>query len=176
MKNSIRLIEKILNNYRNELGKDFEKYSNHVHRVFALCLELDTLENNIEKYAIAAVFHDLGIWTNNSFDYLEPSILLVNRYLNISGKSDLINEIEIMIDMHHKRTSYKGDYETTVEVFRRADWIDVTKGRILFGLPKTTYIKILNLYPTLGFHKFLIIEAIKYFLKSPLNPLPMFKK
>lgn len=77
--------------------------------MFAPCLELDGTEKNIEKYALASEFHDLGIWTDKTFDYLEPFISLANNYLNISGKSDLSNEIKAMINMHHKRSRYSGE-------------------------------------------------------------------
>ena len=176
MKNSIQLIENILDQHRNSLGNDFEKYKNHVHRIFALCLELEGSEKNSEKYAIAAVFHDLGIWTDKTFDYLKPSISLATIYLKNSGKADWTNEIKVIIDMHHKRSKYKGEYENTVEIFRKADWIDVTMGRKKFGLERSVYNNIKDQYPTLGFHKFLVTQTIKNFLKSPLNPLPMFKK
>lgn len=176
MSNSIQLIDDILEGYRNNLGSDLQKYRNHCHRVFALCLKIDESIENEEKYALAAAFHDLGIWTNKTFNYLEPSIVLVSNYLESSAKLDLIHEIGLMIDMHHKRSKYTGDFRTTVETFRRADWIDVTKGRKLFGLSRLEYDRIKDEYPTLGFHKFLLIQGIKNFFKSPFNPLPMFKK
>jgi hypothetical protein len=31
---------------------------------------------DLEKIAVAAVFHDLGIWTNKTFDYIAPSVAL----------------------------------------------------------------------------------------------------
>jgi len=176
MTNSKQLIEDILDKNRSHLGKDYEKYRNHVHRVFALCMLIDETKENEEKYAIASAFHDLGIWTNKTFDYLDPSMTLVSEYLWLSGNSDLIPEIKSMIAMHHKRSSYKGDFKKTVETFRRADWIDVTKGKKLFGLPRSEYVQLKNRYPLAGFHKFLLIQTLKNFLKSPLNPLPMFKK
>ena len=33
-----------------------------------------------------------------------------------------------------------------------------------------------NDFPFLGFHKFLVVQTIKNLFRSPLNPLPMFKK
>jgi len=81
-----------------------------------------------------------------------------------------------MIEMHHKSSKYEGDFTDTVETFRRADWIDVTMGSKLFGLSRKEYNGIKVQHPTLGFHQFLVIQTIKNFFKSPLNPLPMFKK
>lgn len=176
MKNTNEVIEKLLTQHEKEIGKDFEKYKNHVYRVFSICTRMDNVKHDEEKYAIAAVFHDIGIWTANTFDYLEPSIARANNYLETEGKSDWKDEIKFMIDMHHKKSRYLGKYEKTVEIFRRADWIDVTKGKKLFGFSKLEYNRIIKQYPILGFHKFLIMQTIKNLFKSPLNPLPMFKK
>lgn len=170
------LIEDILNKHRASLGKHFDKYKNHVYRVFNLCQKLDGNQENFEKYAIASVFHDIGIWTDNTFDYLEPSIARAKRYLIYNSKEVWIEEISLMIDMHHKKSKYKGSFEKTVETFRRADWIDVTKGRMNFKVNEYDIKIIIEKYPLLGFHKFLLLQTLKQFFKSPLNPLPMFKK
>lgn len=176
MKNNYKLIDSILLGYKPELGSDYQRYYNHVMRIFELSKMMDGREDNEEKYAIAAGFHDLGIWTNGTFDYLEPSIDLCLNYLKANGREEWGEEISLMIDMHHKRSKYRGDFQLTVENFRRADWIDVTLGRKLFGTSKANYDQIKNKYPTIGFHKFLVVQTIKNLFKSPLNPLPMFKK
>ncbi len=93
-----------------------------------------------------------------------------------NNKEQWVMEISLMIDMHHKRSKYRGDFEKSVETFRRADWIDVTKGRMNFNVSKEEIKIITKEYPHLGFHKFLLVQTIKQFFKSPLNPLPMFKK
>lgn len=174
IKNNI--IDDVLDRNKSVLGKQFEKYRNHVYRVFILCQELDTSQENIEKYAIAAVFHDLGIWTDGTFDYLEPSINQAKKYLIDNKKVEWVEEISLMIDMHHKRSKYRGPFEQTVEVFRRADWVDVTKGRMTFNINKEVIKKTIEAYPLLGFHRFLLLLTLKNFFKSPLNPLPMLKK
>jgi hypothetical protein len=53
------------------------------------------------EIAVAAVFHDLGIWTNKTFDYLAPSIALAREYVAAKGRADWIVEIEAMIEEHH---------------------------------------------------------------------------
>jgi len=169
------VITEVLSTFESHLGKNFEKYSNHVNRVFLLCKALDGTDEHLVKYAIAAVFHDLGIWTENTFDYLKPSIELAEKYLLKIDKEEWIEEISLMINMHHKRSKYQGTHQKTVETFRRADWIDVTKGRKSFGISKAAYGEIVSDYPTSGFHGFLVVQTIKNFFKSPLNPLPMFK-
>lgn len=170
------IIERILFECKDDLEVHFDKYRNHVYRVFNLCIVLDGTPANVEKYAIAAAFHDLGIWTDQTFDYLEPSMTLAKDYLVHLERSDWSEEICLMIDMHHKRSKYLGLYEMTVETFRRADWIDVTMGIMLFGLDKSIYRLLCKKFPNLGFHWFLTVQTFENFLKSPFDPLPMFKK
>lgn len=170
------IIEAVLNKNSHHLGKEFNTCKNHVYRVYNLCLVLDNNPENMDKYAVSAVFHDLGIWTAGTFDYLQPSINQAKQHLIDSNKASWIEEISLMIDMHHKRSKYKGDFEKTVEVFRKADWIDVTQGVINFNVDKAKIKAIKRTYPLLGFHQFLLVQSLKHFLKSPLNPLPMFKK
>ena len=168
-------IEAILLENKDSLGKHFEMYKNHVYRVFHLCQKLDENPANIEKYAIAAAFHDIGIWTASTFDYLDPSIALASAYLAKNNNGESTEEISLMIDLHHKRSKYKGPY-SSVETFRRADWIDVTRGRMQFKLSKETITEVSKTFPNIGFHKFLVLQTLKQFFKSPLNPLPMFRK
>lgn len=56
------------------MGEDFDKYRNHVYRVFLNCRLIDSDTSNEEKDAITAVFHDIRIWTDYTIDYLEPSV------------------------------------------------------------------------------------------------------
>ena len=137
---------------------------------------MDDEKNNEEKYAIAAVFHDIGIWTDQTIDYLEPSIERAKEHLKEVSKEEWTEEIGLMIDEHHKMSEYKGEYEKTVEVFRRADWIDVSLGMKSFSADKGSIKKIRAEFPNLGFHAFLMKGTIKNFFQHPLNPLPMFKK
>ncbi|RFS17454.1 HD domain-containing protein [Emticicia sp. C21] len=170
------LIEELLQKFQSAIGSDYDKYRNHVYRVFLNCLLLDTIKDNEDKYAIAAVFHDIGIWTNHTFDYLAPSIEQVKIYLTETNRQDCIEEIKLMIDNHHKISSYKAQYSQTVETFRQADWIDVSFGILTFGADKQSTQLNKQQFPTLGFHRFLIKATAKNFFKHPLNPLPMFKK
>jgi hypothetical protein len=171
-----KIIDTILSEYKTDLGIHFNAYRNHVCRIYSFALLLDKDKTNHEKYAIAATFHDLGIWTANTFDYLEPSIELSKQYLIKNNKTDWIDEISLMIDMHHKRSFYKGNFQNTVEVFRKADWIDVTLSIKKYGLATSEIKVIQKAYPNKGFHWFLTKQTFFNLLKNPLNPLPMFKK
>ena len=170
------VIDEILENYQTDIGADINKYRNHVYRVYQLCLLLDNKIENQEKYAITAAFHDIGIWSDQTFDYLAPSIARMQEYLKMEGKSEWTDEISYMINMHHKISSYSGKYKNTVETFRKADWVDVSMGVLNFNIKKSQIRLLTKEFPTLGFHHFLVVQTTKNFFKHPFNPLPMFKK
>jgi hypothetical protein len=54
----------------------------------------------MSKVSIAAAFHDLGIWANNTYDYLDPSKHLAREYLTKTNQDAWSEEIETMIDQH----------------------------------------------------------------------------
>jgi hypothetical protein len=161
--------------YKDSIGIDFLKYKNHVFRVFYNSLLMDKNPLNEEKYAIAAVFHDIGIWTDHTIDYLDPSINRAKIFLTKTGKEEWIEEISLMINWHHKPRGYIGNHQETVENFRKADWIDVTLGLRKFGLGRKPLKSIRNKFPNLGFHAFLLRKLTRNFFMHPLRPLPMFK-
>lgn len=169
------IIEALFASYKDVIGNDFEKYRNHVYRIFNYSLFLSNSADE-EKYAIAAFFHDVGIWTNNTFDYLKPSIDLAKAYLLKNNKENWLEEISLMIDNHHKTTAYKGNFETTVNIFRKADWTDVSLGLIHFEIPSDYIKQVEKQFPYKGFHFFLTKLFAKNLFQHPLKPLPMFKK
>ena len=168
-------IEDLLNTFRPAIGVDYDKYKNHVYRVFFNCILIDPKQENREKYAIAAVFHDIGIWTDLTIDYLYPSIDQMENFLVQNGKKDWVNEITLMIYWHHKMGNYHGKYERTVESFRKSDWIDVSRGFLTFGVSRSSIRQSRRMLPNLGFHFFLLKKIVKNFFRHPLNPLPMFR-
>jgi len=54
---------------------------------------LDKDKRNEKKYANAAVYHDIGIWTDQTIDYLDPSVAQANKYLSEIGKAEWIEEM-----------------------------------------------------------------------------------
>lgn len=169
-------VEEVLDDHAPELGHDLTAYRNHVYRVVNLCLAI-TADNRVEleKITVAAVFHDLGIWTNHTFDYIAPSVALAREHLAARAMADWIPEIEAMIGDHHKVTPSHANPQSLVESFRRADWIDVTRGLRRFGLPRTFIAAVDAAWPNAGFHRRLVQLTIDRFLKHPLTPLPMVK-
>lgn len=159
------------------LGQDYTAYRHHVERLLVLCEVLAAREGvALDPVAlrVAAVYHDLGIWSDATFDYLEPSAARARDWLAASGHAGLAPQVTAMIEAHHKVRA-AGPATDAVEIFRRADWIDVTLGLRNAGLPRTRYRALLRQYPDAGFHRRLVELSAKQLLTHPLNPLPMFR-
>jgi hypothetical protein len=171
---SIPTIDDVLNDYATALRDDFLGYRNHAYRVVNLCVAMAG-RSELEKIAIAAVFHDLGIWANGTFDYIAPSIALAHEYLVAHGREDWTSEIERMIEDHHKITSSMAGRDSLSEAFRRADWIDVTRGLRGFGIPRPFVARLFATWPDAGFHWRLLTLTLDRFRRHPLTPLPMVK-
>jgi HD domain len=168
-------LDAILAAHATALGDDFEGYRNHAYRVANLCAaQLRATGEEVEKVAVAAAFHDVGIWTEETFDYLGPSVIRAQKYLTDSGHAEWIAEISEMILQHHKLFPYRGQRMTSlVEPFRRADWIDVSGGFLTFGLPRTLMRTVQSRWPSAGFHKRLVALEFKRLRTHPWSPLPM---
>ena len=173
---SLPTVEKVLDAHASELGHDLIGYRNHVYRVVNLCLAIvGDSRVELEKISVAAVFHDLGIWTNNTFDYIAPSVVIARKHLAARGMADWIPEIEAMILDHHEVTPSRANPRSLVESFRRADWIDVSRGLRRFGLPRRFIVAVATTWPSAGFHRRLVQLTLDRFWKHPLTPLPMVK-
>jgi hypothetical protein len=169
----IPIVDDVLNEHATALSDDFSGYRNHVYRIVNLCVAIAG-RNEVEKIAVAAVFHDLGIWTSGTFDYLAPSIALAHKYLVARAREDWIGEIEAMIADHHKITR-PTDPDPLIEAFRRADWIDVTHGLRRFGMSRQFLARLFATWPSDGFHWRLVQLTLERFRAHPLTPLPMVK-
>jgi hypothetical protein len=170
----IATIDDVLDDHATALGDDFFAYRNHVYRIVNLCVAI-TGRAELEKIAVAAVFHDLGIWTNGTFDYIAPSIVLAHDYLATRAREDWTAEIEGMIADHHKITPATAGPDSLIEAFRRADWIDVTRGLRVFGIPRPFVALLFATWPSAGFHWRLVTLTLDRFRSHPLTPLPMVK-
>ena len=170
---SLSTVDTVLGEHVSELGHDFVPYRNHVYRVLNLCVAIAGDGSELEKIAVAAVFHDLGIWTSKTWDYLEPSVALARRYLTGGEHATWIPEIERMIMDHHKITRAVATTDGLVESFRRADWVDVTLGMRRFGVPRPLIMSLYEIWPSAGFHRRLVQLTLERFRAHPLTPLPM---
>jgi len=170
----VPVLDEVLSSYTTELGRDFVGYRNHVYRQFNLCVAFVSRDDQpLEKIAIASVFHDIGIWTARTFDYLAPSVTLAREYLARSGRHSWNDEVTEMILQHHKLTAYRARPDWIVESFRRADWVDVSGGLITFGLRRSLVKTLQAQWPSAGFHRRLIALGLSRARSYPLSPLPM---
>jgi hypothetical protein len=173
---TVALLDELLQHHASALGDDFTAYRNHTYRLINFCSALAIPDPvALEKMAIAAAFHDLGIWTDRTFDYLPPSERLARAYLASKGKLEWAPEINAMIREHHKVTRYQANPSWLVEVFRRADLVDVSLGIITFGVPRKFVREVRGAFPNAGFHKRLVQLSFKRLLSNPLSPLPMYR-
>lgn len=170
-------IETILQEYQTIIDRDYQGYLNHCKRVAACCLILsqDSREDTIRKIAIAVAFHDIGIWTSKTIDYLEPSVKVMLSYLTLHRLLDWQIEITLMITEHHKLTRTKCSEYPLVEYFRQADYADFSLGLFRSNISRSEFKKLTSQYPNAGFHKTLVCLGLKRFLQKPWSPLPMFK-
>lgn len=170
---TIRRVEDILGRFERELGGDALAYRNHVHRVIHFCEAFRSgNDEQREKVVIAAAFHDLGIWTHATFDYIPPSVVLAREYLHEQRLGAWSAGVEAMIAQHHKLTRH-GD--ALVEAFRRSDLTDVSLGLVKFGLPSAYVREVQARFPNAGFHKRLVQIAGRWWVRHPLHPLPVLK-
>jgi hypothetical protein len=143
------LVDEILAPFSATIGRDFAGYRNHIYRVLNFFHFLAQPARDIpDSVLIAAAFHDIGIWTDGTFDYLQPSANRAGTYLELHGLVHLQAEVAVLIHEHHKLRSCRGEFAHLAEIYRRADYVDVSCGLLL----KLT---------------------ARQFLRTPLRPLPM---
>ena len=170
------LTDEILTSFALAIGADLQGYRNHIYRVLNFHAALSTTEGlPSDAVQIAAAFHDLGIWTDDTLDYLPPSIALAIEYLDSRQRADLKDEVSALILEHHKLRRYRGACAGSVEPFRQADLVDVTLGLVRFGLPRSFIKTVQSTFPDHGFHSMLMKLSARQLLRTPLRPLPMFR-
>ena len=170
------LLDELLQQHAAALGADLTAYRNHCCRVINFCAALTASDaERLKKMQIAAAFHDLGIWTDGTFDYLDPSEQRARTYLTQQNQMDAAPEIGAMIQQHHKVTPYSRDPEDLAEAFRKADLVDVSGGLITFGIPRAFVREVRAHFPNAGFHKRLVQLSGKRLLSHPLSPMPMMR-
>jgi len=172
----LALLDDLLQKHAPALGDDMAAYRNHCYRLvnFAHALAAGDPEQQ-DKLCIAAAFHDLGIWTHRTFDYLPPSELLAREALPLLQRADWADEIADMINQHHKITACAPHRTALVEAFRQADWIDVSAGVLRHGLPRALIREAQSAFPDAGFHRRLLQLGTRRALRHPFSPLPMMR-
>src|SRR5262245_60745158 len=91
-------IDGVLEAWEERLGADAKAYRNHVYRVFNLGLALvPEAQEREDLIAVASVFHDLGIWSHSTFDYIRPSMRLATAHLGDDDRRTWARPVELMI-------------------------------------------------------------------------------
>ena len=165
-------VDEMLAPFRGAIGDDWDGYRNHVLRVLNFCAALGDGEVD-EVLVVAAAFHDLGIWSDGTFDYLAPSAARAREHACAHHAPPEVDAVERAILQHHRLRPIRADDAS--ETFRRADWIDVTFGALRFGLPHAYVSEVRRALPDRGFHARLLQLAARQCSKTPFNPLPMLR-
>jgi hypothetical protein len=168
-----QVIEDLLLDWENVLGDDYVLYRNHVYRVFNYAMYLNSYQLADEtNLATAAVFHDLGIWTHQTLDYLEYSVSDLKEYIEAQQLGVDFDLLSAMIRNHHKMNHFQNKL---VEIFRRSDLIDTSKGYFSYGIHKHNIQLLRENFPNAGFHALVLKKTLKQFFKRPFNLLPFLR-
>ncbi len=156
-------LDALLSPHHGALGADRDGYVGHVHRLTGLVLaqagdRLD--EASRGQLTIAAVFHDLGLWLDDTFDYLDPSAGHAAEHLRSIGRDDWIARVERIIQRHHQLRPVRDD--ALVEAFRRADLADVSFGLVRRGIPPAAWAQLHARWPIAGFQWRLVRFAARH--------------
>jgi hypothetical protein len=167
------LIDDVLGSWAEQIGRDLPGYRGHVYRTFNFARALSGTATDTRDLALAAAFHDLGIWAERTFDYLEPSALHAESY--VAARQPLVDAeaLRRTILLHHKLTSCERQGGARAEAFRRADLVDLSLGLIDFGLPSGFIREVRAVFPNAGFHRCLLRLASGWAFHHPTRPLPM---
>jgi hypothetical protein len=164
------LVETVLSRFRDQLGESTPVYRNHVMR--ALNYQSLLLGAPVsDAAALAWAVHDIGIWTESTFDYLDPSAALVPALAEELGVSDAELAIEMVLNHHRIRPVE----EREVEAFRKADLIDVSRGVVRFGIARGEVHEVVRALPYLGFHRWLAKGLVGHAVRHPAHPAPMMR-
>ena len=176
MLTALPTLDALLDAHAAQLGDDAVGYRHHAYRVANFYWQLfPGNAEMLEKLSIAVAFHDLGIWTAQTFDYLPPSRALARDHLHAIGRSEGLTDVDAMIDHHHRIRRMPAATHASVETFRRADWIDVSNGVARFGLPRDVVREVRTVFPDACFHRRLLQLTLQRLRRHPLSPLPMMR-
>ncbi len=166
-------IDQILDQYQHELGNDFTKYRGHCYRILNYLLQLKVETHEIPILEIAIPFHDLGVWTHHTMDYLDVSSDLAKAYITANKLDIDAFLVEEIIVNHHKITPV--NHQTLAEKMRKADLIDLSMGIIKCGLSRPIVKQIIQEIPFASFQSIIFKKVAIHALKHIWNPLPMMK-
>lgn len=178
---AVELLDKILGDYLYTIGADYQGYRNHCQRVMSYTIDMikkapadsSAATETFDKIATAVAFHDIGLWTAKTVDYIDPSEKEAMLYLDSIGKKEWKEEIGLMITRHHQTIQGELVTDTLPETFRRADLVDFTWGLVRWDVPRGIVLRTQESLGNAGFHWGLVKKAVPWTLQNPLNPVPM---
>ncbi|MGZ6098351.1 MAG: HD domain-containing protein [Myxococcaceae bacterium] len=167
-------LEQMLEEWAPALGSARVAYGGHAYRVLNYSRALLGSARHDEELALAAAFHDLGIWSDRTFDYLPPSVERAEAFRRERAPGLGAELIAKLIRNHHVlRPLRTGPDPAVQEAFRRADLVDVSRGQLRAGLPPRLVREVVERFPYAGFHGVLVRTAFAWAVRHPLRPLPM---
>src|SRR5262245_52978882 len=123
------LLDDALDEWAPALGSARLAYRGHAYRVYNFARRILGSERRDEELAIASAFHDIGIWSDGTFDYLAPSAARARDYMRDHNPELPFEVVTDAIENHHVlRRVRSGPHADVVEAFRLADLVDVSRG------------------------------------------------
>jgi hypothetical protein len=170
------VIEETLEVWQAALGTASTAYRGHTYRVFNLSRRLLGREDSDDVLAITSAFHDLGIWSDQTFDYLAPSAARAVSFCQDHAVEVDVDLVVRAIDNHHALRRYTtAPTPELIEAFRRGDLVDVSRGWLRAGLDRRWLRELTAQWPYAGFHRIILGKAFGWMLRHPLRPLPMLR-
>jgi hypothetical protein len=170
------LIDEVLDAWAPGLGRDAAAYRGHAQRVYHFALRLSPAAPQRGLLAVASAFHDLGIWSDKTFDYLAPSRARAEAFIAERMPELGATAAGALIENHHRLGSMgASDHAGAMDAFRKADWIDVSGGLYGASLDYAFVREVVAAFPYAGFHVMLVRTACRWCLRHPLRPLPMLR-
>lgn len=83
------VVDDVIDAQEASIGVNLTGYRNNVHRVINHSFASGKLSSEEErKLIITGCFHDIGIWSAATFDYLDPSIEAALDHLRKTGRAE----------------------------------------------------------------------------------------
>lgn len=144
------------------IGKDLGTYRNHCLRVLTFTNYFlpesakNDLPDAMDLAATAIAYHRVGLWTDESVNYLESSKDKLEQALGDSFTAEELSIMREIILQQHKIkdfTSMSSEAANSlINAVRKASWADATMGLIRFDLPASLLETAYNELEGNGFH------------------------
>jgi hypothetical protein len=170
-------IDGVLESWMQRLGTDFAGYRNHVYRVFnyARVLTKDAGRDS-EIIAVASAFHDLGVWTHSTLDYLEPIRAPCHR-ARVRRRAPNVGAYDRADDRHAPQAAAVSRRGGTARrgIPARGPLRPRVRGAVRAGVDRG-YARELNArFPDEGFRGGIARLLLGWMVTHPRRPLPMMR-